>query len=630
MTDVRLWRLSLTLIPLALMVAMFSLHEPPGPRQAGLAPDAFEGTTASSLTRELAASSSNPTPGSEADESLASFVLARFQAIEGAEVSEQSFDSEFEGEDVSLRNVIAVLPGESDGQVAVIAGRDVPQGSGEASSIASTATLLEMAESFAGSSHRKTLVFVSTDGASIGALGARTFARDYSDAAFLDSAVVISQPASPDSKPPLVIPWSTGPDSTSAQLVESAVTAVEGETGERAGSQGAFEDISRLAIPSGLGEQAPLVATGLDAVRISSSGELPPTPAEDSLDGVPPADTADVMGRFGRAALALTLAMDAAPSLEHGPDTYLSLGANLLPGWCLGLLALAFLVPVALAAAGGVGRAASRPERALRSLAWVAGRALPLLAALLLAYLLALVGLLPRPAFPFDPGDLPVGTSGKISLLVLAAALGAALFLSRPLRPPPPSAAPVAAPAALLAACAATLAIWLVNPFLALLVAPGLYLWMPVAQGDRFDLHPAAAAALLAAGTLPVLAGVADLAGRFDAGPGVAWDLLEMVVDGQVPFAIAVSFCVLGGSGIALLATRIRASAAPPRITVSGPAQARRWSKPRGSSSAPDESRSEAPEPDETPPITVRRQPDDWSVPTASEARSEGRQTKSS
>ena len=625
MIDVRFWRLSLALIPLALVILMFSLQEPPAPRQAGIAPDAFDSARATALTRELASSSSSPTPGSAADDQLAALVTARFGAIEGAQVSEQTFDSKFEGEDVELRNVIAVLPGESERQVALIAARDVPEGSGAASSIASTAALLEIANSFAGSTHRKTLVFVSTDGGSLGALGARRFARDYTGAPLLDSVVALSQPAARDPRPPLVVPWSTGPESTSAQLAESATAAVEGETGRPAGNEGPLEELFRLAIPSGLGEQAPLVAAGLDAVRISSSGELPPPPVEDGPEAV----NEESMGRFGRATLALMLALDASPELEHGPATYLGVGGNLLPGWTLGLLALAILFPVALAAAGGLGRTASTPEQATRSLAWALGRVLPLVAVLMLAYVLSLVGLLPSPEFPFDPRDLPPGTTGIISLLVLLAALVAALYVSRPLRPPPARVASVAAPAALLVACVATLAIWIDNPFLALLVAPGLYLWLPVAS-SRSDLHPVACALLLVVGTLPLFAAIADLADRFQAGPAVLWDLLEMVLDGQISFAVTLSLCALGGSALALVAARRPPIPAAPRMTVSGPAQSRRWSNPPGSSSRPEESRSETPEPAQTSPITVRRQPADWSEPPASETRSGGRQARSS
>ena len=123
-------------------------------------------------------------------------------SIPGAAIAEQRFEGSFRGDEVELRNLIATLPGESERQIAVLAPRDAADGSGALTSIASTAALLEIANGFSGSVHNKTLVFVSTDGSSIGALGARRFVRDYSDADRLDAAIVLSQPAAPQPRPP--------------------------------------------------------------------------------------------------------------------------------------------------------------------------------------------------------------------------------------------------------------------------------------------------------------------------------------------------------------------------------------------------------------------------------------------
>ena len=185
-------------------------------------------------------------PGSDEDAALADLVQARFTAIPGAELSEQRFQASFGGEDVELRNVILVLPGRTERQVALIAGRDSAGGPGAASGIASTAALLELAAALGGSTHEKTLVLVSTDGASIGALGVRRFVRDYSEANLLDAAVVLSQPAAARPSPPLVIPWSSGPESTGIQLERTASAIVSDEVGRPAGD----EDPARRALPA--------------------------------------------------------------------------------------------------------------------------------------------------------------------------------------------------------------------------------------------------------------------------------------------------------------------------------------------------------------------------------------------
>ena len=207
MINLRLYRYALLAVPLVAVIAMFSLQGVPRDLSAGIPPDAFDPASAVPLAKELATAAPYPTPGSAADAKLGDQVKSHFTAIDGAAVSEQSFDGSFRGHDVQLRNLIATLPGDSNRQIALIAPRDVAEGSGATTSIASTAALIEIAESFSGAAHNKTLVFVSTDGSSIGALGAKRFLSDYSDSSLVDAAIVLSQPALANPTAPLVIPW---------------------------------------------------------------------------------------------------------------------------------------------------------------------------------------------------------------------------------------------------------------------------------------------------------------------------------------------------------------------------------------------------------------------------------------
>src|SRR3954449_350750 len=316
MIDLRLYRFALLAVPVAAVIAMFSLQSVPGSLSGGVPPDAFDPETAAPLAKQLASAAAYPTPGSPADEAMAEQVKQQFSGIDGATVSEQSFGGSFHGHEVDLRNLIATLPGESDRQIALIAPRDVARGSGAVTTAASTAAMLEIADSFSGTSHDKTLVFVSTDGSSIGAQGARRFIRDYSDAGLLDAAIVLSQPAVRDPKAPLVIPWSTGPQSTASQLDNTANAVVSKEAATPAGDEGPLADLFRLAMPAGLGEQGPLVAAGLPAVRLSSDGELPLDPGQDTPDNF----DNDTFVRFGRASLELILSLDSSSGpLQHGP-----------------------------------------------------------------------------------------------------------------------------------------------------------------------------------------------------------------------------------------------------------------------------------------------------------------------
>ena len=610
MIDLRLYRYALLAVPLAAVIAMFSLQSVPPPLSGGVPPDAFDPAVAAPLAKQLAESAAYPTPGSGADNAMAEQVKQHFSSIDGVTVSEQRFSGTFRGHDVNLHNLIATLPGESDRQIALIAPRDVAQGSGATTTAAATAAMLQIADTFSGSSHHKTLVFVSTDGSSIGALGAKRFIRDYTDAGLLDAAIILTQPAVQHPTAPLVIPWSTGAQSTASQLDETANSIVSKEAGTPAGDEGPLSDLFRLALPAGLGEQGPLVKADLPAVRLSSDGELPLDPAQDTPDNF----NTDTFARFGRASLAMILALDASSgAVQHGPNGYIGLAGNLLPGWTIAMLALALLLPVALGAGAGIASAARSPVEAGHGFVWAGLRIVPFLGALLVLLAAALVGLMPSPDFPFDPRIEGLGLGGTISVVVAILAYCAIAFFMRPLRPPPPRAAATAAPAAVLLACLATLGIWAVNPYLAVLVALGLQAWMFAAT------RPAgwpAVVGLLVLGLVPLFALAANLAGRFDAGLGVWHDLLLMLADGQIGRSLALLGCVFAGAGVAILALGGR----PPRPSaeepVDGEISVRR--QPSAEPEPPEELPQEEPEPEdasEPAQPEPERDPRLWSKP---------------
>jgi hypothetical protein len=139
--DLRLWRAALLIVPVAGLIAMFSLQGVPEPLRSPLSPDAFDAEAAATLARDLAEAQASPVPGSDEDAALADLVQERFTAIPGAELSEQRFQASFGGEDVELRNLIMVLPGRTERQVALIAARD-SAGPGAASGSALNAGLL--------------------------------------------------------------------------------------------------------------------------------------------------------------------------------------------------------------------------------------------------------------------------------------------------------------------------------------------------------------------------------------------------------------------------------------------------------------------------------------------------------
>jgi hypothetical protein len=620
MIDLRLYRYALLAVPLVAVIAMFSLQGVPRPLSAGIPPDAFDPTSAVPLAKDLATSAPYPTPGSTADQKLADQVKTHFTAIGDAIVSEQTFDGTFRGHDVHLRNLIATLPGDSNRQIALIAPRDVARGSGATTTAAATAALLQIAQGFSGAAHHKTLVFVSTDGSSIGALGAERFIHDYSDSSLLDAAIVLSQPALRNPTPPLVIPWSTGDQSTASQLAETADSTVSKELATPAGDEGPLSDLFRLALPAGLGEQGPLVEHGLPAVRLSGDGELPVDPGRDTPDSF----DNDTFDRFGRAALSLILTLDSSPgAVEHGPKGYIGLAGNLMPGWTLALLALSLIVPAGLAAGSGLVSAARSPIEAVRGFVWTLLRAVPFLGALVVVLLTSVVGLLPSPDFPFDPAIEALGTGGTIAVVLAVLSYLALAFFLRPLRPPPSRSVATAAPAALMVACIATAGIWLVNPYLGLLFSVGLQAWVLAAARLAPGRLPAAGLVLL--GLVPGAVLLADLAGRFNAGIGVWHDVVLMISDGQIGLALTLLACLMAGAGVAIVALAGRApGSTAPEMTLEGEISVRRRPPMSEPGRAPDEEVESEPEPPEPEPGPEPAQPEPerdprlWSKPRGS------------
>lgn len=552
--NTRLWRIAFITVPIAVAIAMFALESPPGGLKPTVPPDGFDTSLTAEIAGEMARSAPEPRAGSESDRILGELVQARFSGLEGVEVAEQRFSGG--GED--LRNVIAVLPGNSERQVALIAGRDVATGSGASTSIAATATLVELATVFSGSTHEKTLVFVSTDGASIGALGAKRFAADYSDAGRLDAIVALSDPASGDPSRPLVVPWGTTSRNTAVQLQRTAADLVTRETAMASGNEGPVSEFGRLVFPSGFGEQAPLVGQGVDSVRITSAGERPSGSSE-QLDQ-------ETLAGIGRGTLSVLLALDALTGpLEHGPSSYIGVAGNLLPGWTLALLAIAFLIPVAAVASVSLGSAAKSPGEAISSVLLPVGRwALPALAALLILYFFALVGLIPDLAFPFVPGAVSPGAGGWIGISFVLLTWVALTVLSVRRRSIGKTERPAAPAGALTLAVCSVLLLWPVNPYLALCLAVGLTAWIFAASPKRRSRGSRTAFVLL--GLLPLAGITAELAGRLGWGWDLGWSFVYMVADRQIGFVSVVFLITTLSAGVAIALLPASGDARTPEI----------------------------------------------------------------
>ncbi len=558
MVDLRLYRLSFLPAAAAVVALLFSLQSQPGPLRPLVAPAGFDRGAAAGYARQIVAAAPSRSPGSKGDSAAAAIVEKTFKTVTAGQVVVQHY-----GEGGSLTNVILRLPGESRNEIVLIAPRDTASPPGAASSAAATGALEELASSIGTSQHTKTIVLVSTDGSSSGASGAGALVDGYLDPSLVDAIVALEQPGSASVRQPYVLDSSTGAQSASIQLVRTAELSLLDQTGLHAHEPGPFGQLAALALPGGLGEQAVLISRGLEAVGLSSAGERPLSPADDLLDDF----SAKTLDRFGRATFDLVLALDAAPGRPvHGPGAYIEVAGNLIPGWALAALALGLLIPAIVAAVDALARA-GRGGNAGSALAWASRRSVPLLVALALLYVMALIGIVPRPSFPFDPGRYAIGPSELLALLVpVTAALGVWWWLGR--NRMPVRVAPEAAAAALgLWSGIALLAVWIVNPYLALLLVPLAHPWVLEARAGRRGRRPRRwpSAAAIAAACLPLILGAASVAGRFNLDAGVVWSVALSIGDWGIRVPIAICGCVLAGSVASLVVVAgAGAEAGPP------------------------------------------------------------------
>lgn len=556
MFDPRIYRAALLPALAAFVLLMFSLEPIPSSLQEPVSTPEFDGGEAARTARSIVSLAPSREPGSPGDAAVADLVQERFAAIEGGQISVQDFDSTFGDEDVKLRNVVLTLPGSSGKTLLIVAHRDSAEGPDAAGSAAATALLVGIADDLGGSRHDRTIMLASTDGGSDGAEGARELIDSLPSSAAVESAIVISQPGVEDPQPPFVIPSGTGPESPSIQLVRTASSIASGAFEERVAAPGPWTGLARLGVPIGLGEQAALRDRGVEAIALSASGERP-VPA-DSADAQEASEK--TMQVSGAIALDVILTLDDADRAPAaGPDDYIRLGDNLIPGWTLALLALTLLIPPLLAATDTWLRELRLDWRTRRSAFWAIERVLPPLASLLLAYLLGLIGLVPDPRFPYDPARFPGGAEAVIAFITLAAAFVLAGLLIRPMRTPLDVEPHTLAAAGGMLTGIALVGVWLLNPYLALLLAPAAHVWLlPARAAGSPRAVLIAIVALLS--LAPAVAAFLTVAAELNLGTSAPWHLLLMIVDGQIGLLTCLLWCAMLGG---LLACISAAGAAP-------------------------------------------------------------------
>ena len=555
---------------LALFLAMFSLESRPRPLPQGLAADVlFEGRLAAAEARRIATERPDRRPGEADNLALAEHVRETLAGLGFNTGSPSTFT--YAGRD--LMNVVGIRPGRSRRQIVVVAARDaavVPDAPGSA---ADTAALLELARVFEGRTTRKTLVFASVDGTTLGQVGSERLAAEIASPDIVDGVLVISQLGAQERRGPFVQAWSNSTRRAGIGLQRTVADSIRRELEEPAGGSGAIGQLARLSFPVGIGAQGPLLERGYDAVRISGSGELPP-----AGPGPPEAIDEERLSALGRATLRTVTALDQGAAPARGPGSYVTAVSQVMPSWVLSLVAGTLLLPAFVAAVDAFARARRRRLDVLRWMRWLGAWVAPFLAGLAAAEVFALAGATPAPPpAPVPQELLPVdgpalGVMGGLLVAMVLAALLGRWLAARPdpaLRDPE---GPGPGVAVALVTMVGTLLVWLANPYAGLLAVPVAHLWMVVLLTGT-ALRRRVRMVLLALGALPVLLVVVYHMFALELDPLEAcWYLLMLVTGHSVGLVTAVLGCVMLGALAAAAELVWRAPPPPEEPAPEGPA----------------------------------------------------------
>jgi hypothetical protein len=511
-------------------------------------------------------------PGSLADDQLAGYVGAQLRGY-GFGVSTDSFNGRTAGGTQTLQNVLGVRAGQENGSIVVVADRSA-LGHRAAASLSGTAVLLQLANVLSGETLQHTLVLASTSG-SAGVPGAIRLAHTLQRP--VDAVIVLGDMAGAALRAPMVVPWSNSQQVAPPGLRNTVGAVLTAQTGLQPGGAGLIGQLAHLAFPMVATGQGPFGAAGLSAVLLSLSGERGPAPAE-------PTSEAQIAA-MGRTALQTVSALDAAPSIP-GPSTYLGFSGKTVPVWAVRLLVLALILPVLVATIDGLARARRRGHSITRWIVWVLTAALPFALAAVLVLVARAVGVIDAaPPAPVTGGAIPLRGAGVGLLAVLAVTIVGGLVWLRPAlirliapRPRPAGRERYGAGAAaglLLVLCLVALAIWLSNPFAAILLVPALHLWLWIVVPDVRLPAPAAAVMLLVGLALPVVVALyyADTLGL---GPIQAmWNWVLLLAGGGVGLSTALEWSIAIGCAISAAAIVLRAARQPrPEpvpVTIRGP-----------------------------------------------------------
>jgi len=553
----RLYRGTWLLVGLPLLLLAFSVARPSSLQPSAL-PPAFDRQAAARIAQDLAFSFPNRAAGTPGAAGAAAW-FRRQLAPYGFSVRSETFTATVpERGRVRLVNLIAEKAGLSPRRIVVMAHRDDSgSGSGLLDNASGTAALIELARTYAPAAGAPrvslpySLVFLSTDGAADGALGAAHYAAE--PATRRNTLAVINLDAIAGSHAPRLELAGDTARSPAAGLVETLRAMLARETGADPARPSGLRQLIDLGFPFSAYEQAPFVSRGIPAVTITTAGDRPPRsegPARERLD-------VTRLGQIGRATQNAIAAMEQGVALAQGPASYLYLGQRLVRGWALEIVLVAALLPFVVTAVDLFARCRRRRIQvapALRSYrsrlafwGWIG----------VLFGLFALLGVWGRgEGRPPSLEHVSWPSGGLVGLAVLA---GIGWIVARdrllPRRRVLPEEELAGHTAALLTLSVVGLLVVATNPFALVFLLPSLHIWLWLPQ-----VHSRGVWARL----LVLLAGFAgpglllwSFAFRYGLGWDAPWYVARLFAVGYAPLPLlAIAFAWLAAAGqLAALAT---------------------------------------------------------------------------
>lgn len=555
----RLYRGAWLLVALPLLLLAFSVARPPALASPNL-PPAFDSQAAANLATDLAERYPNRVPGTPGAQEAATWFRQQLQPY-GFTVQSDRFTGTVHGHRANLVNLIAEKPGLSSRAIVVMAHRDdTGSGSGLDDNASGTAALVELAQSYAPTGTARhvslpySLIFLSTDGAADGALGAERFASDPQTRQSVVGVINLDAIGGAG-RPRLEIGGDTA-RSPAPGLVETLRTALAHEgSGADPSRPSGLAQLIALGFPFNAYEQAPFVSHGIPAVTVTTAGARPPS-------GIARRSSRLDVARLGQIGLATQDAIDAMEqgvSLSQGPSSYVYLGQRLIRGWAIELVLVAMLLPFIVAAVDLFARCRRRRIRiapAFRSYrsrlgfwAWVG--------ALFLVF--AALGAWGGGGSRLPSLDSVTWPTGALLVFAALAALGWVVARDRllPRREIRVEEQLAGQTASLLALAVVGLLVAATNPFALLFVLPSLHvwLWLPQVQSRSSVFR----AAVFAAG----FAGPALLVWSFATRFRLGWDaplyIARLFATGYAPlalFVIGLAWLAAAGQLAAIAANR--------------------------------------------------------------------------